>query len=163
MDCNNLSYDNRETCINVVSSSCVPYTGYISAAAIATTNIPECKPNINDLFKAIQTLIDKINTGIGNNTTLDKKCLTISVPTVTQKELNQLYIDELCAIKAQLALLGGPIDPSTIELAINMLCLTDPTCDLNPTYTLDVILTRLVNAYCGLLTRVTAIETILNI
>jgi hypothetical protein len=154
MDCDNLSYDNRETCVNPVPSSCVPYTGYISTTI--ADDVPDCKPNINDV-------INKLKTQAGDLTTLDKSCLTFTPATVTQKELDQLFIDELCTIKAQIAALDLTVDPGTIEIAINLLCLEDPACDPQLTYTLQEILVKLITAYCNLLTRVTNIETILNI
>ena len=48
-------------------------------------------------------------------------------------------------------------------IAINLLCLIDPSCTPQTEYSLTEILVKLVTAYCDLLTRVTTIENILNI
>lgn len=163
MSCDNISYDNRETCPIVHSSSCVAYTGNIADSIKALNILPECKPNINDIFKALQALIDKINTNLGDNKTLDKKCLTFDKLTINQKDLNQLFITELCAIKTLIGNSNTTVDPATIQIAVNLLCLQDPLCITATTYSLQTILTKLITAYCGLLTRVTTIETLLNI
>lgn len=160
MDCDNLSYDNRETCTTLLPSSCIPYTGYISPSIEADI---KCRPNINDIIKAIQDLIDKIKAGLGDNTTLDEKCLSFDPATVTQSQLNQIFITELCTIKDLIADLPTTVDPNTINIAINLLCLIDPLCTPQTTYTLTEILIKLVTAYCNLLTRVQTIENILNI
>lgn len=159
MDCE-FSYDNRETCIDVVSSSCVPYVGYISDTI--KDKLPECKPNINDVFKALQEVIDKIKLNLGDNTQLDKNCFDFDETTVTQEELNQLYIDEICLLKDSVGS-SGTVSPATISLMVNLLCLQDPACTPQTSYTLQEIIEKLITAYCNLLTRVTNIETILNI
>lgn len=161
MDCDKLSYDNRETCVAPLPSSCVPYTGEIND--IIKADLPLCKPNINDIFKSLQTLIDKIQKSLGDNKTLDKECLTFAPATVTQKELNQIFVDELCEIKTILGTIDGGIDPATIKLAVDLLCLIEPLCEPKEEYTLTEIITKLVAAYCSLLTRVTNIEILLNI
>lgn len=158
-DCIN-SYDNRETCVTILPSSCIPYVGYISTTI--KPSILECRPNINDILKALQDYIDKIQLSLGDNKTLDKKCLAFIPLTVTQVSLNQLFINEICGIKTQIGGLGT-INAGTLTLAINLLCLKDPACTPQTTYTLQEILTKLITAYCSLLTRVTAIETYLNI
>lgn len=160
MACNELSYDNRETCVNLVPSGCVPYTGYISTTI---KDALPCKPNVNDVLKKLQELIDKASAAIVDNTTLDKKCLTFDPAKVKQNDLNQIFITELCTLKTQVTNLGKPVDPDTIKLAIDILCLEDASCDPKTEYTLEEILKKLITAYCGLETRVKAIETLLNI
>lgn len=160
MDCN-LSYDNRETCTVVVPSSCVPYVGYISE--IIVEDMPECKPNINDVIKSIQLLLERMKASLGDNTTLDEACLDIDPALDSQKTINQTFINEICTIKDQIALLGGAIDISILTMAVDLLCLEDPSCDPQPSYTLLAIIEKLIAAYCDLLDRVTNIETILNI
>lgn len=159
-DCIN-SYDNRETCVHLVPSSCIPYVGYISTTIKAS--IVECRPNINDILKALQDYIDKIQLSLGDNKTLDKKCLAFIPLTVTQVSLNQLFINEICGIKTQIGVLNSPINAATLTLAVNLLCLQDPVCIIPVTYTLQEILTKLITAYCSLLTRVNTIQTYLNI
>lgn len=154
------SYDNRETCGTLLPSSCIPYTGQVNTSI--EDNLP-CRPNINDILKNIQNLIDKINNSLGDNTTLDPTCLTFTPSTVTQVQLNQLLITEICELKTAVQALQQPIDPDTINIAINLLCLVDPGCTPQTEYTLTEILVKLVTAYCDLLTRVTTIENILNI
>jgi len=160
MTCTDTSYDNRESCVETTPSGCVPYTGYISDTI--KDDIP-CRPNINDITKKLQEMIDKINTNLGDNKTLDKKCLTFDALTVKQVELNQLFITQLCDIKAQIALIDTSVDPETILVAINLLCLQDPSCAPQASYTLKEILVKLIAAYCDLTTRVQNIETLLNI
>lgn len=159
MSCNELSYDNRETCVNLTPSGCVPYTGYISDTI---KDALPCKPNVNDILKKLQELVDKANAAIVDNTGLTKNCFTFDAAKVKQNELNQLFIDELCTIKTQIASLGGDVDPATIKLAIDILCLEDEACEPKTKYTLQEILEKLISAYCGLETRVKAIETLLN-
>lgn len=159
-DCIN-SYDNRETCVQLLPSSCIPYVGYISTTIKAS--ILECRPNINDILKALQDYIDKIQLSLGDNKTLDKKCLAFIPLTVTQVSLNQLFINEICGIKTQMGIVGSPVNATTLTLAVNLLCLQDPACTPQTTYTLQEIVTKLITAYCNLKTRVTAIETYLNL
>lgn len=155
------SYDNRETCTNIVPSSCLPYTGYVSTTI---ADLLPCRPNVNDVLKNLQILIDKINTNLGDNTTLTQNCFTFDPATDTQKTLNQELIDDICTLQTQVAaLIAGTIDASLINIAINLLCLQDPACTPQTTYTLTEILTKLITNYCSLLDRVTNIETFLNI
>lgn len=161
MDCTALSYDNRETCSLLVPSSCVPYTGYIATSLVPL--LPPCKPNINDVLKALQDLLDTTRAKLGNNTTLNKECFTFNPALATQKDINQEMITKICALITAVNALGGPVDPTTIQVAIDLLCLETPGCTVPATYTLQEILEKLVTAYCNLLTRVTNIETILNI
>jgi len=155
-----LSYDNRETCSFLLPSGCIPYTGYISPNL---TGLPECKININDVVKSIQELLDKVISSLGDNTTLDKNCFNFNPTTVKQVELNQLFINELCELKSTLADYPPVVDPNTIELAVDLLCLIEEPCEPQETYTLTEIINKLVTAYCGLLTRVQNIENTLNI
>lgn len=151
--------DNRDACSVVLPSGCVPYTGYLS-----TTLAPlvTCKPNINDIMKLLQDSLDKINTNLGDNTTLDVQCLgQINASTATQKDLNQLFITNLCTILSGLG--NGGIDPNSIILPIDLLCLIDPSCEVQSTYTLVEAITKLVTNYCSLATRVKTIETTLNL
>jgi len=160
MSCNEKSYDNRESCINIMPSGCIPYTGYISNTI--KDDLP-CKPNVNDVIKQMQELIDKLNTAAIDNTALNKDCFTFTPATVKQSELNQLFITELCNLKDAVAALGGTVDPATIKLAIDILCLQQAGCTPQIEYTLQEILTKLISAYCDLETRVKTIETLLNI
>lgn len=159
LNCNTLSYDNRETCTDTLPSSCVPYTGYISTTI--AESLP-CRPNINDILKKLQQLIDTINTGIGDNSGLET-CLSLDSTPFDQSEFNAAVAAELCAIKALLNAVDPVINPDTIKLAIDLLCLLDPSCTPQSTYTLTEILTKLVVNYCNLLTRVQTIEAALNI
>lgn len=156
------SYDNRETCTNQVTSSCVPFTGYVNTAITA---VLPCRPNVNDVLKAIQDIIDAIKLKLGDNTTLvvDEDCTTLDVDTATQKDINQKLFDELCALKATVATLGGAIDPTTIMLAVDLLCLQDEACEPASSYNLLVVINKLLVAYCNHETRLAAIESILNI
>ena len=154
------SYDNRETCGTLLPSSCIPYTGVVNESV--QEGLP-CRPNINDVIKNIQNLIDGIKASLGDNTTLDENCLTFNPSSVTQAGLNQIFIDEICSLKEAVAALQEPVDPDTLMVAINLLCLIDPSCDPQTEYSLTEILVKLVTAYCDLLTRVTNIENILNI
>jgi hypothetical protein len=143
-----------------VPSGCVPYTGVINESI--SKDLP-CKPNINDVISNIQKLIDSINSGLGDNTELDKNCFSFTPSTIKQSELNQIFIDELCQIKKDLTTITPIVDPKTLDVAINLLCLQTPSCAPQATYSLQEVLEKLITAYCGLLTRVKTIETILNI
>jgi len=158
--CDNISYDNRESCVALVPSSCIPYTGYVSNNIIPW--LP-CRPNINDLLKRLQILVDDTKRELGDNTTLDKACLTFTPSTVTQVQLNQLFINQICAILTAIAGIHVTIDPHTFMISIDLNCLQDPGCPPTSSYSLYDILLKLITAYCNLETRVTAIETLLNI
>jgi hypothetical protein len=154
-------YDNRNTCGETLPSSCIPYTGYVSDTI---KNLLPCRPNINDVVKNLQILIDDVKAKLGDNTTLDETCLDFDPATATQKAINQELITELCTIKTQVEnLIDGTIDPDLINVAISLLCLEDPACEVAETYTLTDILNKLVTNYCSLLDRVVNIESILNI
>ena len=157
-NCN--SYDNRESCVTTVPSSCVPYTGYLSAQLF-----PEgaCKPNVNDILRKLQDIVDTIQSSLGDNKQLDKGCLTFDATTASQKTINQQLITQLCAAKLAITVLQAQtINPDNILIAIDLLCLLDPQCEPATTYTLTDIITKLVVNYCNLLERVIAIETALN-
>lgn len=154
------STDNRETCGTQLPSSCIPFTGYISNRV--KEDLP-CRPNINDVLTNIQNIIDGIKDSLGDNTALTKECFDFNPATATQQVINQEIITKLCALKTAVEALQEPIDPDTINIAVNLLCLLDEGCDPQTTYTLTEILTKLITAYCNLLTRVVNIETILNI
>lgn len=155
------SYDNRQTCVEIQPSSCVAYTGYVSTTL---TGLLPCRPNINDVLKNLQIFIDKINTNLGDNTTLTKNCFTFNPTTDSQKVLNQEVINDICTLQTQVSgLLAQQVDPDLINVAIDLLCLDDPTCTPQSTYTLTQILTKLVTNYCSLLNRIINIESVLNI
>lgn len=159
MTCKNTSYDNRETCTTLIPSSCVPYTGFVS------DNIKEelpCRPNVNDVLKSVQELVDKIKKGLGDNTKLNRDCLSFNPETVTQEQLNGLFINELCALRENYEC-SSQIDVGSLALAVNILCLEDPTCTPKQIYTVQELFNKLIAAYCNLLTRVQAIEQLLNI
>lgn len=165
MSCSDLSYDNRETCTTLTTSSCVPYTGAINEDVTTElqTIAPCGRPNINDIIKSLQSIIDKLKATIGNNKTLTTQCLTFTPSTVTQKELNQLFINELCTLKSSIENLQPTVDPETFMVAINLLCLETDGCDPQNEYSLQVILEKLITNYCNLLTRIQNIETVLNL
>lgn len=158
MSCNEHK-DNRESCGTVVSSSCVPYTGHISDTI---KDDFKCKPNINDLFKKLQEMVDAINVSLGDNKKIKLNCFEESLDEgFSQEQLNQLLITELCLVKE--AVENDGIDPASIKLAISLLCLEDPSCEPKEYYNLNELFTKLIGAYCSLLTRVKNIETLLNI
>ena len=162
MNCDPSSNDNRETCALVVPSSCIPYTGIVTT--VIDKDLPACRPNINDVFTSLQTTIDKIQTSLGDNTTLVVDCMTsINPATATQSQINQAILVKLCALQELISGEDVEIDPSTILITINMLCLINEECEPQTAYTLTEILTMLVTAYCDLLSRVKIIETFLNL
>lgn len=163
MNCNNLSYDNRETCTVSVPTSCSPYTGYLSSVLFPNQPEQPCRPNANDIFKVIQEAIDAITAKLGDNTTLNNNCLSFDPETATQAEINQAIITQLCLLKTSVESLGGAIDPDSIMLAVDLLCLQDPSCDPQVSYSLLTIINKLLTAVCNHENRIAAIETILNI
>lgn len=156
------SSDNRESCGTPIPSSCIAQTGVINDSIRAA--VPTCKPNINDVTKAIQDLIDATRAKLGDNTTLTIDPIvfpTLVAATSTQKDINQVFLDKLLIIDGFLE--NSFVDPNTVIIAMDLLCLIDPSCTPQTEYTLTDILTKLVTNYCDLLTRVQAIETLLNI
>lgn len=157
--CCNEYKDNRESCGEVISSSCVPYVGYIHDEL---SNEFKCKPNINDILKKVQELIFETKEYLGDNSKLKLSCLEDSLEEgFSQEEFNQVLIKELCELKKVLG--DGNIDPDNIKLAISLLCLQDPSCDPKQEYTIKELFTKLIAGYCNLLSRVKNIENILNI
>ena len=154
-----MSYDNRETCATLVPSSCIPYTGYISETIAEDI---QCRPNINDILKKLQEVIDGIQEKLGDNTTLTAGCFSFNPATATQKTINQEIITKLCAAQVAIEALE-PIDPNTIDITIDLLCLIEESCEPQTTYTLTEILTKLVTKICNLESRIIVIENILNI
>lgn len=158
INCGDLSYDNRETCVNLVPSSCVPYTGYISDTI--KDSLP-CRPNVNDVLKKLQELIDTIQGNVGDPSTLNS-CLDLP-DGVTYAQLIQIIFNEICAIKTVLTDLPTAPDPDTITFAIDILCLLDPSCTPQTSYTLTEIILKLITAYCSLSARVKTLEDTLNL
>lgn len=152
--------DNRDACSALLPSSCIPYTGSLNNSIKNNLN---CRPNINDVLQKVQDLIDNINSKLGDNTKLDKKSFDIDPLTVTQEELNQLFINTLDTVNSTINILNGSINPDLINLAVDLLCLTDASCEPKVSYTLTEIINKLLSNYCSLLTRVQTIETTLNI
>lgn len=161
MACEDLSYDNRETCSVILPSSCIPFVGALTDSF--KEELEGCRPNINDILKLIQDRIDLIQAGLGDNKTLDEACLNFNPLIATQVQINQSIITELCALKQTVQDLGGAIDPTTIMLAVDLLCLEDPSCDPAESYNLLVVINKLLAKVCNLETRVTQIETFLNL
>lgn len=152
--------DSRVNCSDKISSTCVPYNGKVSP--LIKDLIP-CDPNVNDVLEQVQTLIEKIKKGLGDNTYLDKKCLSYNPLTVTQKDLNQEFTNDICALRTAVSGLSTAIDASTFMIAIDLLCLTNVTCAIPTTYSLLDILERILVKLCDHETRITAIETFLNL
>lgn len=158
MCCNEYN-DNRDSCGKVLPSSCVPYTGYIGDSIKDSF---KCKPNINDLFKKLQDLIDEIKKSLGDNSELDLNCIKDDLnKDFSQQELNQAVLNKLCELENSIN--NNTLDVSTAKIVISLLCLEDPSCDTKSSYTVRELFTKLISAYCDLLTRVRNIETILNI
>jgi hypothetical protein len=152
--------DKRKECGDKLPSVCVDYTGKISP--LIKDKI-KCSPNVDDILEQVQIVIENIKKTLGDNTKLNKKCLTSLDPlTVTQQGINQKFIDEICALKTLVADLDLP-DASTILITIDLLCLENVNCDIPTAYTLLDILQRIITKICNLETRVQAIETLLNI
>lgn len=152
--------DNRGTCGQILPSGCVPYTGY------QTDDIKEklpCNANINDIIKYLLDIIDTINKNLGDNSKLSVNCLTDIKETSTQQEINQVFINVLCDIKNKIVDTGSDIDIANIDIAIDILCLNDASCEPKLKYSLLEILTKLISGYCNLLNRIKVIENILNI
>lgn len=156
-NCNNC--DNRDTCGLIVPSSCVAYVGYISSTIEST--LP-CRPNLDDVLKQIQNLIDSILTSLGSNKTLTPGCFTFDPTTIQQVALNQSFITKICDLQTQIADLPT-MDPNTLMISLNLLCLANPMCTPETQYSLLDILNKLVTSQCNLITRVTNIENFLNL
>lgn len=151
--------DNRDTCVELLPSSCIPYVGYISTTIAANV---QCRPNINDVMKAIQDLMDSIKISLGDNTTLTPGCFDFDPATVQQSALNQNFITDICALQTAVDNIPA-VDPNTLMLTVDLLCLQDPSCSPQPSYSLQTIIVKLLTAYCNLATRVTTIENFLNL
>ena len=151
--------DNRESCGTVIPSSCVPHTGYVSP--LIEEKIP-CRPNINDINKEIQKLIEEIKESLGDNKTLDTKCTNLDAQVVKQSEINQKFIDFICDLLNWRDNLDLTVHPEDIDVPIDLSCLGD-NCEPQATYTLLDILNRFLVTLCNHENRIKNIEAILNI
>lgn len=154
--------DGRLNCSSTTPSTCVDYVGKVSTLI---KNLIPCRPNLNDVLEQLQKLMEDIKRSLGDNRLLDKKCLTFNNLIVTQKELNQVFIDKLCELETAFANIGDTltIDAINVTMDINLLCIENELCDPLTTYTLSAILLKMVTKICNLETRVTAIETFLGL
>ena len=140
--------DSRDTCGPTYSSSCIWYTGQLPKFIISENKL--CKANINDIFKAYGEKLDYLITQ-SNLTVLDKKCLGYDQLNVTSLQLNQIYINEICALKqtvlsltTQLATLNIGVLPITIDL--KNLKTEGAACETQPsTYSLQSLLNIIFN------------------
>lgn len=145
--------DTRNTCGNSIPSACVPFTGE-KPSFITEENFP-CDVNLDDVIAQfasnIQTVLDSINLKL-----LNKRCLDFDPTEVTVKELHQVEIDALCAVKAQLESLQTSFDSLNVAtklITLDLQCLTpvNNPCSLNTnSYTLYYILNKLVTEVCNL-------------
>lgn len=152
--------DNRANCSEKVTTTCTPYTGVVGP--LLAGKLP-CDPNANDVFKELQTIIEGIKNKLGDNTYLNKQCLTYDAATVTQFQLNQEFTNDICALRTAVSMLTDPIDASTFMITIDLLCLTNVDCDIPTAYSLLTILERILLKLCDHETRIAAIETFLNL
>lgn len=150
--------DNRESCGVPVPSSCVPYVGYVSPAI---EKLLGCKPNINDVLKVIQDFLDYLNNALGCNQNLTAGCLNFDPATVTQEQLNQLFINQLCPEGSTQAQSASDIGSQLLTIDIG--CLQTPNCTPATQYTLLNVLNKLISGYCSLLNDVNNLKNILNI
>ena len=137
------SYDNRETCGNqIVPTSCLPYTGYVSDTI---KDLLPCRPNANDVFKNLQILVDDIKAGLGDNRKLDSDCFDFNPEEDSQKQLNQELISKVCDLTTKVEeLIEGQVDPNLIKLAVDLLCLEDTGYEPKTEYTLTEIIVKLI-------------------
>lgn len=152
------SYDNRETCTALIPSGCIPYTGYISDNI--KDNLPDCKPNANDVLKAIQERLDRLIYLFGE--TKDLSCIGSTTGEYIQSEVNEFVLSEICALKASVNQ-ALTIDPEQIKIVIDILCLDDQNCVPKEEYTLRELFERLFTSFCDLNDRVKNIEQLLNL
>lgn len=154
--------DKRENCAEPISSACIDYTGKVSN--LIKTKVT-CAPNINDIIEEAYKILEQIKKSLGDNTTLDKQCLTYNSAIVTQKELNQEFTNKLCELDQAITDLGVilPIDAANIVMTINLLCVESSLCVPLTQYTLAQILQKFVLKICDHETRITAIETFLGL
>ncbi len=151
--------DNRETCGQLTSSSCVAYMGYI---ADWIKDDLQCKPNINDMFKVFQDKYGLFISQFGDITTLDIKCLRDTlIGEITQSSINQYFVDEMCELKRLIRV--SEVDANELKINVNLLCLEDEGCEQKTEYLITEEITKLVTKYCDLLERVKTIEELLNI
>lgn len=156
-----LSQDNREACSTLIPSGCVPYTGYVSDSI---KTLLSCRPNINDIFKVLQNSIDSINLAIGDNKQLTIGCFTdLDISVASQKDINQSIFNKICTLTSSVTALDGGVNPDLINLAVDLLCLADSSCEPKASYTLTEVIVKLLTNYCSLLTRVQTIESTLNL
>lgn len=149
-------------CPEKLPSSCVTYTGKVSALV---KNILPCDPTVTDVIEKAYKLLEDIKNSLGDNRLLDKKCLTFNPLIVKQSELNQIYNNKLCELATDLANVADNItlDAINVTMEINLLCIESGLCDPQTTYTLADILRKMVTKICNHEDRLVVIETLLGI
>lgn len=155
------SYDNRGTCVNMTPTGCQPYTGYVGEDL---DNLLPCRPNANDIFKFILLTLENLETKLGDNTKLDKSCLSFTADDISQKDLNQEFITQICLLKSLLVTISGQfINADNIIADVNLGCLIEDGCEPQPEYSVLDVLKKLLIGYCNLLDRVTILEETINL
>ena len=140
--------DNRGSCGTTLPSTCVGYTGGI-LTSFDMSSLPN-NPNINDIFKSLDTLIKTINTSI-NTTGYDKMCLgnNVSCEHLTIRQILDLITQQFCLLKSKVDVLQQKVDniPNTI-VSIDLSCLSDKCAPTD--ITIQNVLQELVNEICNL-------------
>lgn len=145
--------DPRNKCGEVLPSACVTFTGD-KPSFVLDADFP-CTVNVDDIIKQLAITIQKILTSI-DYTGLQKRCLTFDPATVTSKQLEQIEIDEICALKASLQTLQTQLDGLNIAtklITLNLGCMTpvsNPCSSTLNSYSLYYILNTLVTNVCAI-------------
>lgn len=140
--------DNRDTCAQVVYSSCVRYSGEVNE--IIDEDQLGCPPNINDVIEQLLEVVKTIkeNTDIKE---VDSSCLS-DCPTCdakdTHKDLFEYIIKALCSITDRLKTVEE-IDIMSTKFNVNLSCFNNPCINnSNNEHTLIEVISLFANELC---------------
>lgn len=116
--------DNKYNCGQIIPSSCVPYTGK-DLTFVSSVNQIKCDDNINDVIFRIDEALKKLIDG-NNFTSLNKNCLDFNPATITNVELHQIEIDEICLSKGKITALEQQLQ--NLNIGVEIINITLPLC-----------------------------------
>jgi len=116
--------DTKYNCGQIVSSSCVPYTGNTLNFPVTADQL-SCDANINDVISVVDKYVKKLVDG-DNLTSLDKNCLDFNPAIITPAQLHQIEINEICLLKGQYTSLSDQFN--NLNIGTEVVTIALPTC-----------------------------------
>ena len=143
----------KNTCGNLIASSCVPFTGKDLTFKVKDPQL-ECDANMDDVIEKISIAIDDLQKATDVSLVVSD-CFTVSTPTTITSYANNIK-DKLCALDAQLQALVQQVANQNIAtelINIDLGCLAPAAapCQVSTNmYTLISILTLYKSEICAI-------------